>query len=162
MGGGANSKFSCSLGAIQTCPYRCLWSNHRSQWMKTGVCFFRGQIIQELTLCLVGTLKSQAGLSAEPWSNVSITPNPLSIPGEIGCETAESMEMNSESLQQRPPLINASQGDGEAMDGSQLHIVPATPISRRLPSTVPFINNPVESAFFSTSSPLSPLSPPYQ
>ena len=59
-----------------------------------------------------------------------------------------SPSMNSESLRTRPPLINAPQGDGGVMNGPQLHIVPATPVSGGVPPTVPFINDPAESAFF--------------
>ena len=67
-----------------------------------------------------------------------------------------SPSMNTESLYPRPPLINAPQGDGGVMNGPQLHIVPATPVSGRVPAIIPFINNPAAS----TSSPtlISPLS----
>ena len=73
--------------------------------MKTGVCyfFFRGRITQELTLWLsVGTVKPRADLSAESWSNFSTTFDPLSIPGEIGRETANSMESSEHHLPSHP------------------------------------------------------------
>ena len=56
--------------------------------------------------------------------------------------------MGSENLRTRAPLINAPQGNGGVMNGPQLHIVPATPVSGGVPQTVPFINNPAESTFF--------------
>jgi hypothetical protein len=54
--------------------------------------------------------------------------------------------MNAENLHTRAPLINAPQGDGGVMNGPQLHIVPATPVSGGVPTTVPFINNPAETS----------------
>jgi hypothetical protein len=74
-----------------------------------------------------------------------------------------SPSMNTEHLHTRPPLINAPQGDGGVMNGPQLHIVPATPVSGGVPTTAPFINNPVESTSFARlwspirSFPFSPL-----
>ena len=66
-----------------------------------------------------------------------------------------SPSMNSENLHTRAPLINAPQGDGGVINGPQLHIVPATPVSGGLPTTIPFINNPAESTFYSPSIPHS-------
>lgn len=63
-----------------------------------------------------------------------------------------SPSMSAETLHPRPPLINAPQGNGGVMNGPQLHIVPATPVSRGAP-TVPFINNPAESTFKPSLSP---------
>lgn len=51
-----------------------------------------------------------------------------------------SPSMNTENLRGTTPLINAPQGDGGVMNGPQLHIVPATPVSGGVPSTVPFNN----------------------
>ena len=72
-----------------------------------------------------------------------------------------SPSMNAGDLHTRPPLINAPQGDGGVLNGPQLHIVPATPVSGGLPSTVPFINNPAESTFFSSSNFDLPPSVPF-
>ena len=59
-----------------------------------------------------------------------------------------SPSMNPENPHSRTtPIINAPQGDGGVMNGPQLHIVPATPISGGVPSPVPFINNPAEGTF---------------
>lgn len=71
-----------------------------------------------------------------------------------------SPSMNAGDLHTRAPLINAPQGDGGVINGPQLHIVPATPVSGGVPTTVPFINNPAESTFCSPliSHPLPPLS----
>ena len=67
--------------------------------------------------------------------------------------------MNAENLHTRAPLINVPQGDGGVMNDPQLHIVPATSASGRVPK-IPFINIPVESTFSSAliSHPL-PLCP---
>ena len=70
--------------------------------MKTGVRFFRGSFIQELTLWSVGAITPQADLSTESWSNVNTTSNPLSTPGKIGHETANSMESSEPHLHSRP------------------------------------------------------------
>jgi len=49
------------------------------------------------------------------------------------------------------------------MNGPQLHIVPATPISRGVPTAVPFINNPTECKLYSTLiSHFLPLYPLYR
>ena len=67
-----------------------------------GLFFFRGRIIQELTVWLVGAIRLQADLSTESLSNVITTSNPLSTPGEIGHETANSMESSEPHLPSRP------------------------------------------------------------
>jgi transcription factor CRZ1 len=94
------------------------------------------------------------------WSTTLLPPDKPSSPSQKPPSPPSlvipdgSPSMNTENLQ-RAPLINAPQGDGGVMNGPQLHIVPATPISGGVPPTVPFINNP-ESASYSTS-----ISPPF-
>jgi len=77
---------------------------------------------------------------SSPPSQKPPTPPSLAIP--------PSPSMNTESLHTRAPQINAPQGDGGVMNGPQLHIVPATPVSGGVPPTVPFINDPGESTSF--------------
>ena len=69
-----------------------------------------------------------------------------------------SPSMNTENMRGTTPMINAPQGDGGVMNGPQLHIVPATPISGGGPSTVPFTNNLADSTS-STSIPPPAFSP---
>jgi len=55
------------------------------------------------------------------------------------------------------PQVNAPQGDWGVVNSPQLHMVPVTPTSRRALPTVPLMNDPAESAFFSPSLSLAPL-----
>ena len=82
---------------------------------------------------------------SSPPSQKPPTPPSLAIPDA-------SPSMNTENLHTRAPQINAPQGDGGVMNGPQLHIVPATPVSGGVPPTVPFINDPAESTFFPPTS----------
>ena len=70
--------------------------------MKTEVCFCRGQIIQELTFWIVGTIIPQADLSAEHRSNAITTPTPLSITGETGHEAAKGVASTEPHLSPHP------------------------------------------------------------
>lgn len=70
-----------------------------------------------------------------------------------------SPSMHTENLRGTTPLINAPQGDGGVMNGPQLHIVPATPISGGA-STIPFMRNLADStSSTSISHPLHPFVP---
>ena len=64
------------------------------------------------------------------------------------------------NLHTRAPIINAPQGDGGLVNGPQLHIVPATPISGGVSTAGPFLANSAESKSSFTSLTLRPpLSP---
>lgn len=73
--------------------------------------------------------------------------------------------LSNEITNDRTPVINAPDGDGGLMNGPQLHIVPATPVSGGLGQTAPFMNNTLQGTYLtsfvlSSSDHLTGPSPP--
>ena len=69
-----------------------------------GLFFLSGQMIEGLTLWLVGMIRPRAGRSAEPWSNVITTPTRLSVLGEIIHQAPSSMAAQEHHLPSYPGI----------------------------------------------------------